>query len=154
MPQLVSLYLDSDQVSPEGVDTIAKLPRLETVALYGEGVDDASIAMLGQVPNVVILWLQGTHVTQGGLEHLENYRRLEALMITNLDWERRHPGNPRFSDGALVHLARVPNLKFLRLSFGTLISNEGLRQLIDFPTLDSLDIHSDQITDALPILEN
>jgi hypothetical protein len=102
----------------------------EAVALQGRKADnvvildnpqltDDDLKALDNAPLTRSLYLVGSQITDDGLVHLKNLRRLEILDLKK---------NKRLTDAGLVHLEGLKNLDQLIL-IGTQVTPAGVKQL-------------------------
>jgi hypothetical protein len=116
----------SRQVTDAGLQHLARMPKLETLALGGTNVTDRGLAVLRHLPNLrrfSATW-QRT-ITDAGVAHLRCCDRLEQVDLM---------GSPT-GDGAIEALQGKPNL--LQFSSGRLVTDAGLRFLQSFPMMKS-----------------
>lgn len=95
------------------------------------------LEMLSEFPELEMLCLSETKITDAGLAHLPPLRNLRVLMLDNTD----------ISDAALELLRQFPRLEYLYLS-NTKITDEGLEHLDSLSNLHLLDLDGTRITDA------
>ncbi len=97
---------------------LASFPNLLILDLSGTDVSDAGLARLTVLPHLRELYLDYTCITGPGLTHLRNIKRLEILGLSCSD----------VNDEAVKPLTDLGFLKELDLS-GTGISGVGLQRL-------------------------
>ena len=101
-------------------------------------VTDAQLAeYLKALPEIHVLILEGTEVTDAGLEHLKKLTQLQKLEL----------GDTHITDSGLQYLAGLPGLQFLELH-QTRITDQGLKHLEASNQLQGLNLHGTQVTDA------
>ena len=85
--------------------SVRQFPRLQVAVLDDdEQIDDDSMRILADLPELNRLHIKGTHVTDAGLEHIAKMKNLRVLEIDP----------DRFSAGALDRLRqRLPDLKIV-----------------------------------------
>lgn len=120
--------------------TLSRLSKLESLSLTSTGIDEAGMAEIGKLTNLRHLRIachNGTSNTSSlGWAALANLENLESFELdVNLD------ENATFDDRALASLARLPKLKTLKLQYHTNISDAGLAVLKEFPALEEVDFH-------------
>ncbi len=64
---LVRVRLDNTAIGDGAVDTLLRLPKLETVNLYGSALTDAGLARLAAHPSLTRIYCAGTAVTAEGV---------------------------------------------------------------------------------------
>lgn len=100
---------------------------LERVRLEGASVDDESLQVLEDVPELRDLTLANTQVTDEGLARLRQFRKLVSLAITDDGNTSPQAVGPRFDPSG--------------------ITGKGLEQLKDLPSLRTIQFTNVQITD-------
>jgi peroxiredoxin len=103
LTKLKSLQLGSTQlkITDAGMARLAGLTALERLVLGGVGVSDRSLAIVGGLPKLDLLTIEGTF-TDAGLQRLENLSGLQSLSIYSASG---------FSPAAQDHLRKaMPNL--------------------------------------------
>lgn len=111
-------------------------PRLDvSLHLADKEVNDALLAEVAKLPNVVWLNLAGTKITDAGLQHLAGMKSLEKLHL-----ERTNIG-----DAGLVHLRGLENLSYLNL-YGTQVTDFGLVHLYPMKHLRKVYLWQSQVT--------
>ena len=80
---LESLWFDDCPVGDEGIEELARLPKLARVVLNNTHITDAALKHLAAIPRLDWLWLDGTAVTDRGLAHLTAATGLNSLAIRN-----------------------------------------------------------------------
>lgn len=117
---------------------IAELGHLTTCNLSGAKVTDAQLAMLQQLPQLMILQVDGSPtVTSAGMEHVAGLRALEKLFANGTSVD----------DSGLSHLGNMSQLTTLDVS-DTKISDAGLKYLSSAPKLEVLRLRNDNVTNA------
>jgi hypothetical protein len=125
------------RMTDRGFAAIARLPRLQRLALGGPRMSDAAMAHLADAPALVDL--DPIMFGDAAFEHIAKIPRLERL--TNMY-------NRSTGDGATRYLGAHPTLAYYG-AFGTQISDESLRTLAGFPRLETVALtNCDFITDA------
>jgi hypothetical protein len=124
------------QMTDRGFVAIARLPRLQRLALGGARISDAAMSRLADAPALVDL----TPIMFGdeAFEHIAKIPRLERL--TNMY-------NRSTGDAATRYLRAHPTLVYYG-AFGTQITDESLRIIAGFPRLENVAFtNCDFITD-------
>ena len=92
--------------------------RVAIGLMYNPAVDDTTLERVAKRDSVTDLYLQGTHITDGGLKHLSNLTKLERLNLSETG----------ISDAGLRHLTGLTNLKQLNL-MDSKVTAEGVAML-------------------------
>ncbi|HYT66607.1 MAG TPA: hypothetical protein VEL51_09330 [Vicinamibacterales bacterium] len=109
------------EVTDEGIQHLARLPRLTHLDLSGTGISDRSLQVLRHLPALETLSLAGTRITDEGIAHLAHCHELQDV---NLSWTRT-------GDGALRALAGKQ--KLYHLATGNAVTDAGIRLLHEIP---------------------
>ena len=83
--RLEALYLAETRVTGAGLDSLCGLRRLY---LWHAGVTDAGLNDIGELRHLELLCVDGTDVTDAGLDRLKGLAKLRELDIP------QHPGRP------------------------------------------------------------
>ena len=128
LKHLEALYMwDASAVSDRGVAHLARLSKLESLHLSNSKVTDDSLRVLGRLPTLTRLSLQGNRFTDRGLAHLKNLRRLEHLWV-GLPEERPDGGQTAITDAGLSSLEHLPKLTTLDVQRSK-VTPDGLARL-------------------------
>jgi len=121
-PEIEGLYFELTDLTDEGVATLAELPNLKSLTLYGGNprVGDVGLATLSRSRSLEKLRLVNTDVTDDGLAALQHFPRLRDLTIAC--------DVGRLSEKAMHSLAALEHLEKLKVS-GHWISKAGLAEL-------------------------
>ncbi|MGB6483280.1 MAG: sigma-70 family RNA polymerase sigma factor [Candidatus Acidiferrales bacterium] len=118
-------YLDlqnSLALTDQGLQVIARLPRLEHLILSGTKITDRGLAVLQRLPNLKTLDLcHQQYISDAGLMHLRNCESLERLNLMGTG-----TGN-----GAVEAVSGKAHLR--QFFAGTSITDRGLERLGEFP---------------------
>jgi hypothetical protein len=95
---------------------------------YSE-IGDRQMPLIAQASKLRGLALDGTRITDAGLEHLVGLHNLETLSISHTD----------VADKGLAVLGKLSALKILNIS-GTRVTGAGLAHLADLQRLEALDL--------------
>ena len=120
-------YRDSDLTSLSG------LTNLENLSLDFSGIGDTGLKHLAPLTNLKYLYIGGsaTNLTDDGLRHLANMRRLDSLTIYN----------SRITARGLKHLHHLKTLHIITIKSAVPISGQAIVRLrSELPHLQSLDI--------------
>ena len=107
------------------------------VSFRGSKVTDAGLVHLKDLRRLRMLVLDSTSVTDAGLANLEG--------LTTLDWLSLN--NTRVTDAGLAHLKGLIHLEELQLAY-TPVTDAGLVYLEGLSMLHGLDLHRTRVTDA------
>ncbi len=120
----------SRQLTNEGLQHLARMPQLETLALSeypGGKLTDRALEVLRYLPNLrrfEMTWQRG--ITDAGAANLRFCEKLEAVTLM---------GSPT-GDGAIVALQGKPHLR--HFATGAQVTDAGLQLLKNFPNLRTL----------------
>jgi hypothetical protein len=115
MSEIESLMFELTDLTNKGVETIANLPNVATLTLYGGNprVGDAGLASLIHCRSLKTLRVINIDVTDDGLSELKSYPGLQELTIY------RDPFRPKLlTDEAVKQLVTLKNLRTLNISGG------------------------------------
>lgn len=116
---------------------LSVLPELAVLFLMHTQVSDAGIAQFRGHRTLEMLHLEHTAVTDAGLAHLGGLPELSFLFLENT----------QVTDAGVVHLKGLQKLKWLDLT-GTRVTDTGLLRLKGLTSLETLDLRGTQGTDA------
>lgn len=105
--------------------------------LIGDQVDNAAIAPLANIPNLVELNLANTKVTDEGLASIAGLTNLTHL----------HLENTAITDAGLAHLKGLSNLVYLNL-YNTKVTDAGMAHLSGLANLRKIYLWQTEVTDA------
>lgn len=105
--------------------------------LIGDQVDNAVIAPLANIPNLVELNLANTKVTDEGLVSIAGLTNLTHL----------HLENTAITDAGLAHLKGLSNLVYLNL-YNTKVTDAGMDHLSGLANLRKIYLWQTEVTDA------
>jgi hypothetical protein len=107
------LFLELTDVSEVGMASVATLPQLRRLVLYGgRGITDRGLANLRGMSSLEALELKNTQVTSGGLLVLPSLPNLRSLVIFC------EPRLATLDDAGLAHLKNLPKLSALSITGG------------------------------------
>jgi Leucine-rich repeat (LRR) protein len=119
---LTALSLDgSSDLTDDGLQHLARLPRLRYLNLGGCAITDRGLEVLRQLPNLEWLNLGWTRITDEGVRHLEGCDNLTTVNLSGT----------LCGDGGIRALAGKRQLTDFRS--GNTVSNAGLALLHDIP---------------------
>lgn len=115
MPEITRLTFDLTDLTDEGCKTIADLPHLTSLTLYGgrPRVGDAGLATLSRSRSLETLYIVNIDVTDNGLAALRSFTTLHDVTIF---WEPFR--GKQLTDGAVKNLCTLQNLGKLNISGG------------------------------------
>ncbi len=143
---LKMLDLRSTPITDIGIAKLANLKKLQRLALSafrtrekGFGPSDESMKALATLPQLEVLGLRHTKVSDKGLAELAKLKSLRDLAFTD----------GGITDNGLMVLKQLPNLECLRLGVlmeGANITDEGLKTIGALTNLRELDLGATKIT--------
>ena len=135
--ELTKVALWNVSIDDTGLEQLAKLPRLENLAIITGRVSDRGMIAIGKMANLESLTLKWLSVRPESLVHLAGLKKLRYLTL----------GTTPVRDADVSHLQRLPALEVLRLNLsGSSLTDEGLDELLKIPTLRTLDIANSGIS--------
>ena len=157
MPCLTTLLLKGSRIQDDDLAQLDDLPQLKTLSLAGTSVTDAGIAYLRRLPNLTVLQLMDTKITDRALATIKRLGQLTDLSLTNTavtddctadlremtHLRSLHLKWTSVSDSGLANLKRLPELQVLELDY---ITDDGLKELEQFATLETLVIENADVT--------
>lgn len=114
---------------------VASFPDLRVLHLRNTAVTDAALVHLSALRELRNLTIVGK-VSDGGLRHMSGLSNLEALDL----------GNNQIGGAGLVNLSNLPKLKQLFLHDNP-ISDEGLSHIGEISSLEMLSLSNSSVTD-------
>lgn len=123
------LYLQSTQVTDDGLEHLKGLTNLYALDLLDTQITDAGMEHLKRLTRLNDLRLTGTRVTDAGLEYLKGLASLERLDLSET----------KITDVGVEHLKGLTRLCELRLG-GTQITDAGLEHLKGLTILELLEL--------------
>lgn len=137
---LTGLGLYGGEITDEGLQIIAQIPSIETLNLIGAsgGITDAGLVpLIKGLPNLRVLGLSNSSITDDGLKSIATLTKLNQLLL-----EGTAIGNE-----GLAHLRNLPELEILKLA-GTQVNDAGLVHLTTLPKLKHLALSHTDVTGA------
>ena len=120
------LSLELTDVSAIGMASIAAIPRLNKLTLYGwRGISDQGLANLRGMATLENLVLKNTRITNDGLKYLQGLPNLRSLSIFC------EPRLGTLNDAGLIQLRPLKQLEMLSITGGW-ASPQGVEQLRPF----------------------
>ncbi|MDA1051830.1 MAG: PQQ-binding-like beta-propeller repeat protein [Planctomycetota bacterium] len=148
MRQLKALILkktgfEPQRITPAGLEKLGGLKALESLSLYGNQIDDDSLATLAELTNLRELDLSLTAISDTGLAHLASLSKLERLdLLYSVGF-----AGPLITDAGLESLHSHRHLRSLNL-VGAKITDVGLQPLSRLEQLQTLWLASTRLSDA------
>jgi Leucine-rich repeat (LRR) protein len=124
-----------DQNSPFAMDR--KSTPLRLLGLEGTQVTDAGLEHLEGLESLERLWLARAQISNAGLENLKKLKSLQRLAL----------GDTQVTDEGLVHLKELKSLALLSL-IGTKVTDAGVEHLKEIKALQRLWLSGTKVTDA------
>jgi len=156
---LRELYLDEVPVEDDELPFLIR-PRLQVLSLRDTRISDKGVAYLLQMRELERLSLQSTEVGDGCLSHIVQLRSLVDLdlSLTRVADIQVLSSLPNLrglylykcpiTDGALLSLtSRRPNIEALSLIGCTSVTDRGIRDLYDMPSLRYVGLTGTQVTE-------
>ncbi|MEN6407387.1 MAG: hypothetical protein ABFC77_13070 [Thermoguttaceae bacterium] len=161
LPKLKLLSLaESININSDGVKNLAGMQSLTHLKLSYTNVDDPALRHIAKgLPQIEVLWLSDTRITNSGLQNLETLPRLRVLNfshITNVGLEhlskistleRLGMEGSELTDTDLIHFERLCRLRELTINPAPKITNAGLKHFAPLTKLTKLEIYNCQATD-------
>jgi hypothetical protein len=127
---------------------------VDNVYFLGPQVDDRNLSVLQKVPDLRILNLTNTQVTDEGPAQLRQFSELNCLYIASVDLTQlvgpdatHRNSTPRITGKGLDSLKDLPNLQVIQL-MGTDTTDQDLKSLAVLSKLVVLDLKDTKVTDA------
>jgi Leucine-rich repeat (LRR) protein len=160
--EVTELNLRKLEISDQDIDYLDLLPSLKSLFLDDTKITDAAIeAIAKKAPTLKALYLGGTNITDKGVATLHRLQYLDTLRLDDtkvtLNAVRLIPesvtllwlGGENVDDEWLLELSSRQELEALHL-MGAKVTGAGLRHIVKFSTLWSLDLdHTDIGDEAL-----
>ena len=129
-PRLRRLWLTNTPTSESMLELVTQhFPNLVVLGLGRTPVADAGVKELTKLPQLAVLDLSGTAITNEAAESLSAIQRLRTLMLSNT----------KFGDAGVQQLTALPSLEILNVG-GTSLTNEGIAALAKISSLKQLDL--------------
>lgn len=124
------------RITPEGLQHLADLPKLEHLRIRGGGIGDAELAEIARITSLQILNLPQGEFSDEALKALQDLPDLIQLRF----------GSPHVTDEGMKTLAEFPALTRLHL-IDVPITDAGLAELAKIERLQSLYIDGGSLSD-------
>ncbi len=115
---------------------VSAWPNLESISLDGSQITDAGLSHLGELRRLRYLNVSRTQIADKGLESLASLSGLTTL----------HASNTNIGDQGMAHLARITSLEKLDLNF-TGITDRGLKEVHSLTNLKRIYFVGTKVTD-------
>lgn len=140
---LETLILRASPIDGSGLIHLECLPELKVLDLSDTRVTDCALKHLTRLKHLERLGLEHTPVTDKGLRYLEKLDTLRGIWLHSA----------QITDRGLSHLVKLKRVEILDLS-KTKITDAGLEQLLRLPKLEILHLGGTEITDkGIPHLQ-
>jgi hypothetical protein len=113
-----SQFLRTPGISDDGLECLARLPRLKELWIEYACITDAGVVHLKALPNLEDLKLQATEITDAGAEFLSTLTKLRFLDLADTS----------ISDRGIVHLKNLSRLEEL-IVWNTNVTDKGIEDL-------------------------
>lgn len=133
--RLHSLQVVSSALTEVSIESLARFPRLQVLALQQCTLPDRCVAQCSTLRNIKALDLNGSHFNESALRHLDDLATLEYLNLSGTS----------VSDQTLAQILMLPDLENLELS-GTIVTCSSVSWVGRFSRLRKLDLSRSQIT--------
>ena len=128
--KLKVIDLSRNKISDFGSDLfISHQKYMEKVFLFGTELSDEGVTFVSKCPNIQVLGLNRTNITDKGLETICVNKNINKLYI----------GNTRISDDGVKQLIKLKNLEVLDI-YRTRITGKGVALILDLPKLKEINI--------------
>lgn len=135
---VTEITIAHEEFSSVHVAQLASFPELKILHLEGSGVSDDALATLTSLPKLEHLFLDETTIGDSGIEHLASAgNSLQQLSLVGC----------KVTDRGLSSLAKLSALKVLNLS-QTQVTDAGLKSLKDLHSLEALYLRDLPLTGA------
>jgi Leucine-rich repeat (LRR) protein len=139
--QLRNIDLRETQITSKGAMHLARLPHLEWLDVSWTGIDDRVMSMCSEFKELEVLILDGTHITDVGLQKLASSHVSDQLKCLYLC-------DSQITDKSAEYLPRFQQLKHLSVS-GSLMTSGGVSKIRK--QLPGLRIIADRLGQRLPV---
>jgi hypothetical protein len=119
------------------VDLLRHIPNVGLIFLESTDVSDSALEKISQLPNLWAVDFNAVNLESAALRHLQQSPKLEALNFVST----------RLNDAAMEHIANCPHLTGLRL-IDVGITDDGLLELKHCATLKAVLVKTAAVTSA------
>jgi cellulose synthase/poly-beta-1,6-N-acetylglucosamine synthase-like glycosyltransferase/Leucine-rich repeat (LRR) protein len=130
------LVLDSRRITGSGLDKLTS-EKLRRLVMSSTGANDDALKEVRKFPGLQELQLEGTNVTSGVLQHLDNLKQLKILSLAGT----------QVTDTGFASIGKLTSLESLNLK-RTRIHGQGLSHLESLTKLKALDLGDTQLDDS------
>jgi Leucine-rich repeat (LRR) protein len=163
LPRLKVLSLKETKITDTGLQNLKNLSHLEHLELDGEHLTDAALECLQNLKSLRYLSIDFESFTSVGLKHLTRLNQIQDLFISgsleNGDLDLQclaelpqlkilsiHIQNPREAQPRVLNFKIMQELRELYIHCDLKIDDAELESLAEFPRLQKLDIHDNQLS--------
>ena len=136
LPNLESLAANGPRISPEALTAVGKSQSLKKIDLSGSAANDQVVSELSQIPHLQTLNLEGTPITGGAAVGLSSMQELTELSLQGT----------AVNDQVVAGISSLP-LRKLNLA-KTPITNASLPHILKMETLEELNVSFTSLTGA------
>ena len=139
--ELKKLRISGDW-SPNTINQLLRLSKLEELCLQDTFIDDETFAHLSQLPHLTSLTVwRASKLTDASLSRVEKFTGLTTLSLIDL----------QLSDAVCKSIAKINTLKTIDLRGCSRMSVEGMRHLTTLPSLETFRLGGKDIDDRMVI---
>ena len=129
-PRLRRLWLTHTPTTDSMLEVVSQhFPNLVVLGLGRTWITNAGVTELPKLPQLAVLDLSGTAITDEAAESLSAMQGLRTLLVSDT----------KLGDAGIQHLTALPSLEILNLS-GTSLSNDGVTALTKIQSLKKLNL--------------
>lgn len=122
-----------------GLAMLPGLPALTDIDLSGKKLDDESFAQISKITSLEILQINGTPITDTGLNHLTALPRLKALYMA---------GCANLTPAGLSAIGQMPAIEDVMLNSVSAVNNESVALMSTARTLRHLHMNHCSLSDV------
>jgi Leucine-rich repeat (LRR) protein len=137
LPNLNFLWIKNARITDAALKVIGKMPMLRELRLDGTKIRGSSLSDLASLPRLESLTMSGSPIDDKGLAAVCTFRTLRCLELEDT----------KITDAGLATLASLKKLTVLNLA-GAPIGDGGLKSIGKVTTLKNLDLSYTKTTDA------
>ncbi len=134
--KITTLTVNSRAITEEGLLHLTRFRTVSDLNMSHTAFAGEQFAVLHELQRLNRLFLDGSQVTDAGLNHLAGHKSLTSVELRL---------SQRITDDGLKALAEIPGLTYLGLA-GTKITDKGLQHLTGAKKLKSLRLHGTKVT--------
>lgn len=132
---LRKLHFDATNVSRTGLLRLPEMKSVELVSLHEVNTKNDVLEGLVRFPNLRLLHIAGSRLTDDGLVHLSRHQKLSHLYLNGT----------RVGDRGVEELRKIPNLEYVSL-FATPCTDACVESLALIPKLKHVSVGQSKIT--------